>query len=200
MKATDTSLSIGSTVVLKDHSAKERHKIQDIYGQDHFKVVDRPDPEGNVYVIESVDEKDGFVLRKTVGRSELKDISKLETTQNVRQEDADTTETLHTVAGNCDDDEAEEITLDFQQPPVDNFMPGTDEGDSDLSDGDIRNEPLRRSSRTTAEKHRNPFRLPRSAVGEASEIDARKHEALMNLSRAHFALVEMLKSTSNNDL
>ena len=46
--ATDTSVSIGTTVVLKDPSAKARHKIQDIYGPDLFIVVERPDPEENV--------------------------------------------------------------------------------------------------------------------------------------------------------
>ena len=55
-------------------------------------------------------------------------------------------------------------------------------------------EPLpRRSTRTTAGKHSNPFHLPKVAVVEANKIEAEKQEALVNLSCAHVALVEIFK-------
>ena len=67
--ATDTSLPIGCRVVLKQHP-HGRNKIQDKWGSVPYRVINRPDPEGNVYEIESLDDK---ATKKTVNRKELKE-------------------------------------------------------------------------------------------------------------------------------
>ena len=75
----NTSLRIGTTLFMKDHSAKGRHKLRTVMAQ-IYSGVGRPDPEGNVYVIESAKKKDRFMVRK-----ELRDASQLENIQTERR-------------------------------------------------------------------------------------------------------------------
>lgn len=72
--AEDTSLPIGARVFLKDHSHRGRHKIQDVWSSVPHVVIDRPFPNGNVYVVKPVYDQGES---KTVNRAELRDASHL---------------------------------------------------------------------------------------------------------------------------
>ena len=92
-----------------------------------------------------------------------------------------------------EEDDDENLTYELQLPEVNGADDSGEEDDMVEGAPVTSGPPLRRSSRTTAGKHSNPFHLPRTTVAEANEIDVTRQEALINLSRAHFALVEMLK-------
>ena len=66
----DVGLEIGTRVFARNRSEKGRHKIQDVWNSTPFKVIGRPDPTGNVYVIEPLE---GTGPIRTVNRSELLD-------------------------------------------------------------------------------------------------------------------------------
>lgn len=65
----DTTLQVGQLVYLRDHSARGRHKIQDIWGSVVYQVLRAPSGGGPVYTIAPVDD-----LQKTrnVHRNQLK--------------------------------------------------------------------------------------------------------------------------------
>lgn len=69
-KVNDSGLKIGTCVFVRNRSEKGRHKIQDVWNSTPYKVIGRPDPTGNVYVIEPL-EGNGTI--KTVNRAELLD-------------------------------------------------------------------------------------------------------------------------------
>ena len=69
--ATDSSIPVGGSVYVKDHSAKTRNKISDYWCPEEYIVVDRPDVDGNVYIVEHTSET-GEVIQKILNRTELK--------------------------------------------------------------------------------------------------------------------------------
>lgn len=235
--ADETGLNIGDKVLLKDHSIKGRNKIQDIWKSRVFTVVDRPDAEGNVYTVESEEDAEGFKMKKTVGRHDLKayslvnDMSKQEIETNVQGmpqhdvHDHDTVNTLESVPSDDDSDDELIVQLDRNtdndddlavssrdESNKDNDINGTENTAPNIDIETEKTEPdglvLRRSSRSTAGQHANPYRLPRSALlhemdgtrsndqGEISDgiCQEDQSQVLVNLSKAHFALIELLKS------
>ena len=68
-KAQDTGLPVGRRVFLRNR-VLGRNKIQDAWGPTPYKVVARPDPKGNVYVIQQAD---GLGPKKVVHRTDLLD-------------------------------------------------------------------------------------------------------------------------------
>ena len=69
VQAADTSLAIGSRVLLRNHP-QGRNKMQDAWREQPYRVVQRPDPSGNVYIVAP---DDGNGPPKTVNRSELRE-------------------------------------------------------------------------------------------------------------------------------
>jgi len=65
-----TDLQIGARVYCRDHTTRGRNKIQDIWCSIPYKVIARPNPNGNVYVVEPLE---GTRPTKTVNRTELLD-------------------------------------------------------------------------------------------------------------------------------
>ena len=83
-KVNDEGLAKGTQVLLRNHQVLGRNKIQDVWGSVIYKVIDRPDPTGNVYVIQSLADPK---TRKTVNRSQLKDTKVIAQTESTEIED-----------------------------------------------------------------------------------------------------------------
>lgn len=54
-KARDDAFTIGQSVLIRNRGFKSRHKIQDNWGMDVYKVVNRLGPEKSVYTVEAAD-------------------------------------------------------------------------------------------------------------------------------------------------
>ena len=65
----DTTLQVGQLVYLRDHSARGRHKIQDIWGSVVYQVLRAPSGGGPVYTIDPVDD---LQRTRNVHRNQLK--------------------------------------------------------------------------------------------------------------------------------
>ena len=81
--ADDTSLPIGARVFTRNR-VLGRNKIQDVWNNVPHKVVARPFPEGNVYVVEPLDGNDA---QKTIHRRDLLDTRTLVEDVNPDQDD-----------------------------------------------------------------------------------------------------------------
>ena len=219
-KAMDTSLPIGARVLIKNQF-RGRHKIQDTFGSEIFMVVERLQLDGNVYVIESLQEKDGFKLRKTVNRTQLKDVSKVDSLAKAQPDHLnDDTEPpcKGDKPGSTSEDDSgdsgDEGLVAFETPVVPQEVPeavgpeSDPETSSETGDLDIsvvtddfmgetpRPEPVpRRSARATAGTHSNPHHLPKSVSGEVKETSA---DVIESLCKAHVSLIELLTSTKLN--
>ena len=68
--ANASSLPIGARVFIRNRQFRGRNKIQDRWHDIPYRVIDRPDPGGNVYVVEPLDGDGNF---KTLHRTQLLD-------------------------------------------------------------------------------------------------------------------------------
>ena len=155
-KAKSDELSVGSQVYLRNRSVKGRNKIQDAYRPEVYKITKKAD-EKDVYLIEPLD---GFGVTKWVNRAELKrccpqgempgrnqtKVKKL--ARNRRRY----------VSQSSDSSESERDWVIIRREPI----------DSDLSDGVHVSPAVRRSTRSTAGHHSNPYNQPRSAWTKAN--------------------------------
>ena len=174
-KAKPHTFQIGDLVYLRQHNFKGRHKIQDVYASQLYEVVDQPDSENFVYTIQVLDGTE----RKTVHSTELKlarvKDDKVQSKLDIPTRDRPKRRPLHTSAQPRNKEE--EVTNESSSESEMELMviPGTcgptsmtDSSDTP-SNQQTRNQTdtipsIRRSTRSTAGKHSNPFHLPRSVV------------------------------------
>ncbi|PIK62966.1 Pol polyprotein [Apostichopus japonicus] len=192
--APNTSLPIGARVYTRNRKVKGRNKIQDFWDDIPHKVIYRPYPDGNVYVIEPLN---GNGTTKTLHRRDILDSKELVQTLEPAgpSEEVPAVEAL---SQNSDDEVidsawwVENVNPDAQQPCSRNDsnksieiatapMPDADEANttadvdhevpsdsvdmnSYVNEKDLGNNTLRRSSRSNAGVHSNPSKLPRSAI------------------------------------
>ena len=211
-KINDVGLQIGARVYLRDHPAG-RNKIQDAWKSAAYKVVERIDPNGNVYRIEP-DGWDGE--QRVVNRSELKDSRQLVDDQP--EEPPPATDEPEQPAGieaeASDNDDVLVFSVADNPVQVGERHDGTiqDEGRNDPgnaenqatarvtrtpeSSGDESQATMpepRRSRRRGAGQHANPYNLPKSVLSQ-SEVDA---EVLMNISQTQLLLTRLLAKNAS---
>ena len=152
-KMYNPSIVVGNHVYVKERSIRGRNKIQDTWNPKIYKVVAVPDQNGAVYVLQPAD---GDGMRKVVNRTEVR------LCEGPRQP--------HLPANSTESESDEEILYTLQNsnpterllpdpvrpmalpPPMPPIAP------------QLQRPALRRSQRTTAGTHSNPFNVPRSAV------------------------------------
>ncbi|XP_063076411.1 uncharacterized protein LOC134466443 [Engraulis encrasicolus] len=161
-QANDAGLEEGQLVYMRNH-VQGRNKIQDHWSPQVFQVVRAPSATGVVYTLAPLGQEGPL---RQVHRSELRAVP-----EGVRPE----TERMPAVQRRVhssgrspasdpispEEIEPEGVVMVYHEEPQSELEPpGTPSGDDDaLSEGESL--PLRRSTRTTAGQHPNPFRLPR---------------------------------------
>lgn len=154
----------GDLVYTRDHSVKGRNKIQYFWDPTLYQVVRRPRPNGLVYTIVPVGQKGPF---RQIHRTELRSIPESRTASN------DVSEGILKVSGTIQETE-ENSELNAASGIEDDYTLNVSESDDEMSElpsagqtpaketgTSLVGEPWR-SAQTTAGKHSNPHRLPRS--------------------------------------
>ena len=177
-RARESKLEIGTQVYLRNRGAHGRHKLQDAYRPEVYKIIQR-NTENDIYLIEPVD---GFGISKWTNRKELRPVQHLRSQEKQKEKAKRTILSEKQTESSTDSDEDVIITV---KRPIIVTSPGTispsDEHQDELS-GEILTEsesenqsersrdsteqsPViqRRSKRTTAGQHQNPHHEPRSA-------------------------------------
>ena len=176
--ANASDLPVGCRVFVRNVKIRGRSKMQDNWEEEPYRVLDRPNPEGNVYVVTLLN-ADGPM--RTLHRDKLLDAREL-----VPEMDADPSKESRitmtmgrsTALSNEQDDDDFEVGLLRIAPTVDQVgrdmaTPFETTGEPQehvdiqqdrLCEEDHSTEPcaLRRSARQTAGQHSNPNRLPRA--------------------------------------
>jgi len=213
-KVNDDGLMVGAKVLVRNR-VLGRNKIQDAWKSTPYKVVQRIDPTGNVYVVEPTD---GDGPRKTVNRSELRDTKELIDDSTENQDDSETEDTvpvdrsqsteslddaalvfrLPATVGSADQSTTETLEPDRSHVQVGERPPHTVAQDDDLQREPVPEEPLnelpaadlqslpRRTSRKGAGTHSNLYNLPRSVVQSNCQ------EVLMNISQSNLLLTKLM--------
>ena len=146
-RKTGCAIVIAALVYLRNNKFQGRHKIADKFGSTVFRVIER---RGSVYTIESVGDPE---LTRTVNRDNIQLCPKSDLQDYVRDmsdDDLSSSSICQTDTGSESSSDEHFVLL----PPQSDVSFG---GESSVT-------PLRRSQRSTAGKHPNPFRLPRSAI------------------------------------
>ena len=108
-KAANTDLAVGTQVYLRNRAVRGRNKMQDKWDSEPYKVVDRPDPDGNVYVVEPLN---GVGSNRAVHRKELlesKELARARTPEAVPPEHVSVRRHILSSEDSCssdDDDDA----------------------------------------------------------------------------------------------
>ena len=177
--ANASDLPVGCRVFVRNVKIRGRSKMQDNWEEEPYRVLDRPNPEGNVYVVTLLN-LDGPL--RTLHRDKWLDARELVPEMEVDhgQESRITTNGTipSTVLPSEQDDEDFEVGLLRISPTRDHAGRGmatpfetTGEPQEDvdilqdrLGEEDHLSEPctLRRSARQNAGQHSNPIRLPRA--------------------------------------
>ena len=183
--ANASDLPVGCRVFVRNVKSRGRSKMQDNWEEEPYRVLDRPNPEGNVYVVTLLD-LDGPL--RTLHRDKLLDARELVPEMEVDhgQDTRITTNgtTPSTVLPSEQDDEDFEVGLLRISPTRDHAgrsmatpfeTTGEPPEDVDilqerLGEEDHLSEPcaLRRSARQNAGQHSNPNRLPRATNVQVS--------------------------------
>lgn len=224
-RANANDLPIGARVFLKNLSHRGRHKIQDRWLEAPYQVVDRPDPVGNVYAVEPLND-DG--PRKVIHRTHLLDARQL--VGDIHTEQPVTKDRSEAVANDNTNETPDDEDLEFWHIP-DTPIPlaqESDETDSEESSSDldvtepiipvqvevanpvVRGDPVvveaveptvsRRSNRCTAGKHSNPHNLPRSTIKEQVVTSSVDPNVLSSVLQTQALLTQMLAGVSHNQL
>lgn len=207
-KANASNLIIGTRVFLKNNKIRGRNKIQDIWDDNPYRVVDRPDPEGNVYAVEPLDASAGI---KLVHRMNILDSKELAPDINPQEDPAEEPEqeTAHIEEDETDPEEEIQIAWRLEEPQATQNQPGLTEPEvqgqphavePDTEEPEPSVELPRRSTRRTAGQHANPHRLPRSALTEGTQASRPGQPScpqvdpavLANLAKTQMILAQVL--------
>ncbi|CAG2203255.1 unnamed protein product [Mytilus edulis] len=153
----DKSIEIGSNILLKKH-VQGRNKMQDNWHPTPYKVVHRF--KDNVYGIQLAD---GSGPVRNVTRREICDTGKVDMMQN---SSPDITEDSNSSFGGWNVTIVDPNSLPIQ---IDHQESGEDEQDVTTASVDDDNS-IRRSKRTNAGKHSNPFNLPKSVLLKETSV------------------------------
>lgn len=224
-------LHIGGRVFLKNLAFEGRHKLHDIWNAEPFQIIGKPDENGNVYEVQSLRDptKRKVVNRKHLldARQIVADIAPATTQEKDPPHHQDESCPETNMAAEAVEDPQDYL---IWQGPVaslgegETAPNGVPEPEEDLaqpieSDQEaIREEypgpgmeveepdnrqmpPLRRTSRGTAGRHQNPFRLPRSAVQNDQYYGCRMwgRGMLEELCQAQLILVRLLADKATED-
>ena len=202
------ALQVGARVFLRNHSIRGRNKIQDAWEETPYKVIDRPEPEGNTYVIEALNGTDTV---KVVHRNNLLDSKELvqDEAGTTEDEEDNPNEEKEEQSHKDRPDLEEELEVGYMERPMDAEVepeemevvnqPELQRGRDDIETApDIIVEPPRRSSRRTAGQHSNPHNLPQSTVQEMSSnplsqpLPPIDPEVLAHLAKTQMLLAQAL--------
>jgi transposase InsO family protein len=209
----DHPLKVGSRVFLRNRVVG-RHKIQDHWKPEAYKVIERKS--NNLYTVEPMS---GDAVEKTVHRQDLLDSKVLvddivpDCLKGVHQETSSTAKSsineLRTDIGDGDDydyellmvvdDTIEDLAVDSQLTQGSTSRKAgetttktvTRESDHDS----VVSDSVRRSKRSTAGHHTNPHQLPRSVVHQELSVNTETRvdpEVLANIAQTQLLLVQML--------
>ncbi|VDH91386.1 Hypothetical predicted protein [Mytilus galloprovincialis] len=153
----DKSIEIGSNILLKKH-VQGRNKMQDNWHPTPYRVVHRF--KDNVYGIQLAD---GSGPVRNVTRREICDTGKVDMMQN---SNSDITEDSNSSFGGWNVTIVDPNSLPIQ---IDHQESGEDEQDVTTASVDDDNS-IRRSKRTNAGKHSNPFNLPKSVLLKETSV------------------------------
>ncbi|CAG2207645.1 unnamed protein product [Mytilus edulis] len=153
----DKSIEIGSNILLKKH-VQGRNKMQDNWHPTPYKVVHRF--KDNVYGIQLAD---GSGPVRNVTRREICDTGNVDMMQN---SSPDITEDSNSSFGGWNVTIVDPNSLPIQ---IDHQESGEDEQDVTTASVDDDNS-IRRSKRTNAGKHSNPFNLPKSVLLKETSV------------------------------
>ena len=165
----DPSVSEGDLVYVRNHGVKGRNKIQDVWEPTPYRVVRCPPERGVVYSITPA-VQDGPV--RQVHRTELRGMPvgglRIDAGHNVGEEqgigDIGETDVNPTEVLTCES-YGEESLSEPELCPEAEVVEGEDEDlETETEESPLVLEGLRRSSRSTAGKHGNLFRLPTSVI------------------------------------
>ena len=174
--AKEKQLELGTQVFLRNN-ARGRNKIQDAYRPETYKIIQKSEDK-NIYLIEPVS---GFGITKWVNRTEIRPCPVMSNKgpeharparkyrvrrgrSDKKQEESDTSESESRVLILARKSESEEQESDDGSLTQQEQVHSPVESSSDSDDPDAaHHQPLRRSVRSTAGRHRNIFREPRSA-------------------------------------
>lgn len=192
-KSTPCSIDVGTKVLLRNH-VQGRNKIQDVWKPDPYIITEKL--QENVYKVKSAD---GYDDVKVLHRNEILDTKEKAQNDIDPCEEPDSDEEIKTFEvteieneGDNPDPESQ-VSLDENDnkqesmPPEDNiaenkqsdildsplqFTSGQSPTDNNVSAGHGQEIPLRRSNRSTAGKHPNPFNLPKSVLSRNMSVNA----------------------------
>ncbi|KAL7873914.1 hypothetical protein SRHO_G00048840 [Serrasalmus rhombeus] len=167
-RVNDSGIEEGQLVYVKNH-VLGRSKIQDYWNSRVYRVVRRPPKEGAVYTVVPVFEE-GPV--KQVHRTELREVPKGQ--QKVPEEMPPTPGTITSVSEKGSEASDESLILYLGEDPQEGAVE-LDVGAPGEVNIPVVNVPIRRSNRSTAGQHPNPYRLPRAVLtGAIREEPLRK--------------------------
>ncbi|KAG1933989.1 interleukin-1 receptor accessory protein-like 1-A [Pimephales promelas] len=162
----DASLNPGDLVYLRNRRVRGRNKIQDVWEDLPHCVLERVDPDKAVYKVVPVDQSR---LPKNVHRSELRRCGPLQK-EPVRSREYQGIDSGTSTAPSESEEDWEELRLVVQE----NLSSGVEREvsaeevvsrDDEKSIFTSTDSTVRRSQRTRAGQHSNPFREPRSVQG-----------------------------------
>ena len=178
-KRSDSVIPIGGRVFLRDFGHQQRAKLQDVWNPIPHKVLDR---NGNIYKVQPAD---GYGAIKERSRKDLLDTRELvQDFPSTEDKPEEETEDKRSVKSESSD----ELELEVRDLPVSDQV---DQASSDSSDSDVQEEvPVRRSKRSTAGKHPNPLRLPRSVLQKQDVSFDQFTQAISNLGTSLAQVVQ----------
>jgi len=157
-KLSGSIFNAGQRVLVRNLHLKGRHKIQDNWMGTIYIVTDRLNEEGSVYTVVP---EDGSGEAKVLHRMHLRLAP-----GEMAQQSSDVESACESHVGSESEGHG---SISASRSPNANGSAGLPSGTSDDPDSDIGNaQPapgLRRSTRATAGKHSNPYRLPRAVSG-----------------------------------
>ena len=195
LKAKDAPLQIGARVLVR-HRVLGRNKIQDHWQAIPYKVVNKL--RDNVYTVQLAD---GTGPELNLNRLELLDISTLQLPSSEDNQKSDEDKNEDSESDYDYKVELQDIGSESVQSSEDSNgeadSPSTEDHDSeDGANEDTQDvQELRRSKRTTAGKHSNPHRLPKSAVRESNKVSVNNDSVLQCYTKAILDMSQMLTQT-----
>ena len=156
-RPTAKPLMVGERVLLRNHKVRGRNKIQDRYESQVYKIIEQR--ENNIYIVQRAD---GRGANKVVSRAELQECPKpmLGNLKQQRRVHRQRQSPPMLEESSEEEDDIQELALAFQ--PLDNPMIPDGHPNDDIISEEEEPPELRRSTRTTAGQHSNPYNLPRS--------------------------------------
>ena len=246
LKVNDRGIPLGGRVLLRNQGFRSRHKIQDVWSSTPYRVVKRPNPDGNVYVVEALSGEGGT---KTVNRVDILDMKELvledkpiPPMDSIQVQSAETDSECESSQDEMEDDilvigdpfqtavepslplrstthTAGELQLNqnHPEPSTSDTARGSElvcsQTHPECSTSDTAGEhqypipelsvtedhsALRRHSvRESAGCHRNPNKLPRSALAQEATCTPFSPQVVENIAQTQLLLVKLLASNAN---